>query len=212
MAKLLLLLGCWFLPLGLLAQTSVGLRGGSSLSRVNFDPPTAQEFVNGFEAGLVGRFLNTPHLGLQLELNYSVQGFHLYPATPEAYKREFHYIQLPLTSFLQMGRGRLKFNVQAGAFAAYAFKKTDVLLPAAEAEPRYVYAHQEELPWQYGVLAAAGPAFHFNFGILQLEARFTQHLSDFWEADFSRDDDFDISQQQTITFGAQWLYTFRKKR
>ena len=209
MAKLLFLLGCCFLPLALMAQTSVGLRGGSSLSRVNFEPAPAQEFVTGYEVGVVSRFLNTKHLGLQLELNYSKQGFHLYPTTTDAYQQEFSYIQFPLTSFLQMGRGRFKFNVQAGAFVAYAFKKEEVLLPTGETEPRFLYAHQEDLPWQYGVLAAAGPAFHFNFGILQLEARFTQHLSDFWKADFSRDDDFDISQQQIITFGAQWLYTFK---
>lgn len=212
MAKLLFLLGCCLLPLGLHAQTSVGLRGGSTLSRVNFEPAVGQEFVTGIEVGVIGRFLNTEHLGMQVELNYSQQGLHLYPATSNAYQQNFHSIQLPLTSLLQLGNGRFKFNVQAGAFLAYTFKETDVLLPGGETEPPVLYAHQEELPWQYGVLAAAGPAFHFNFGILQLEARFTQHLSDFWKADLSRGDDFDASQRQTITFGAQWLYTIRGKR
>lgn len=209
MTKLLLLLGCCFLSFGLQAQTSVGLRGGSSLSLVNTKPAIGQEYVSGMEAGVVARFLNSNHLGMQLELNYSVQGFHFYPATTEAYHKKLSYLQLPLTSFVQLGRGRLKFNVQAGAFAAYTVKQEEVLLPTGEAEIPVLYAHQEELPWQYGVLVGGGPAFHFNFGILQLEARFTQHLSDFWKADFSRDDDFDTTQQQTITFGLQWLYTFR---
>lgn len=208
MKNLWLLLVCCLLLGKLTAQTSVGVRGGVSLSRVNFTPAISQTFVSGYEAGLLFRHLNTKHLGIQAELNLSRQGWHIYPADSRAYEKELQYIQLPLLSHVQLGGGRFTFVAQAGGFVAYTFSEKDLKLPLEDAEPGVVYAQQDLLPWQYGVLAAAGPSFRFNFGTLQLEARFAQHLSDLLQVNLNRPDDFDASQQQIITFGLQWLYTF----
>lgn len=208
MKKFWLLIACCLCLGTLTAQTSVGARGGMSLSRVNFTPAVPQAFVSGYEAGLLFRHLNTKHLGIQAELNISRQGWHMFPADSQAYEKELQYIQLPLLSHVQLGGGRFTFVAQAGGFVSYTFSQKDLSLPAENAEPGIAYEQQALLPWQYGVLAAAGPSFRFNFGTLQLEARFAQHLSDLLEVNLNRPDDFDASQQQIITFGLQWLYTF----
>lgn len=199
------------------AQAGLGLRGGPSFSQVSFTtgrgvPRPPQELVQGLEVGLLWRMLNNQRLGLQAELNYSSKGWYIYPGTVEGHQREYQYIQLPVLSHLQLGRGRLKFIVQAGAFVAYAWQIEDVRLPGPNAMPRVVYAHQASQPWQFGVLGGAGPAFELPFGMLQLEARFAHQLSHVLEPDLSRNDDFLASHQQSITFELQWVYMFDKKR
>lgn len=209
MKKFWLLWVCFLLLGKLAAQTSVGVRGGKSISRVNFTPALSQAFVDGVEGGVFLRYKNSRHLGLQLELNMSSQGWHISPAVDSlAHQKKLNYIQLPLLTHVQLGGGRFTFVLQAGGFLAYAFSEKNVQAPAEGVAGAVAYRQQAFQPWQYGVLAAAGPAYRFNFGELQLEARFAQHLSNLLEANFNQTNDIDNSQQQIITFGLQWLYTF----
>lgn len=207
------------------AQNGIGLRGGPSLSQASYTYAARlsgetirpqQSLVQGFELGLVGRFMNTPHLGLQVEANYSRQGWHIYVQTEGEHKKELEIFQVPMLSFLQLGRGKLKFTVQAGAYGAYVFNRRDVLLPLVEDLPGKIrYSHQEELPWQFGILAGGGPSFRFPFGVLQLEARFSQAFSDLIKTDLQNNDDFvdfDSFRMQNITFGLQWVYMFESRR
>lgn len=205
MKKLWLFFSCCVLLGTLNAQTSIGIRGGKSFSRVNFAPVPPQALVEGIEGGIILRHMNSRHLGIQLELNVSSQGWSIYPTVDSlAHTKQVQYIQVPLLTHVQLGRGRFTFAVQAGALAAYAFSEKD------GNKPVYTDAHRQQafLPWQFGMLASAGPAFRFNFGELKLEARFAQHLSNLLEANLSQTEGFTISQQQIITFGLQWLYTF----
>ena len=212
-----LLICCCGFSVCAFAQTGVGLKGGPLFSQLSLTyTPTVgtirpqQTLVQGFEVGVVGRYMNNKHLGLQVEANYQRQGWHLYLGTAGERQRELEVLQVPLVSYLQMGRGRFKFTVQAGAFAGYIFNQRDILAPGQEEMPAGMirYSHQEELPWQYGFLVGGGPAYHFPFGMLLLEGRFSQALSDLLKADFNRSDDFDAFRLQTITFGLQWVYMF----
>lgn len=218
MKRFLVLLVCACgMTLSASAQVGVGLRGGALLSQVYVDLTANSNllnprptFVQGMEVGVFGRLMNNKNLGMQLEVNYSRQGWHIYPATEGEHQRELEVIQVPVLSYLQIGRGRFKFTLQAGAFAGYVLSRTDIFRPNPEVESTnlVVYDHQEELPWQYGIVAGGGPAYHFSFGMIQLEARFSHALSDLIRTDLNRSDDFDSFRLQTITFGLQWVYMF----
>ncbi len=209
MKKFWLFCVCFLLLGKLVAQTSVGVRGGKSVSRINFSPVLPQALVDGYEGGVFLRYKNSQHLGLQVELNMSSQGWHVYPSVDSLmHKKELKYVQLPLLTHVQLGAGRFTLVLQAGGFLAYTFSETNVQEPEAGVSGQLLYRRQPFLPWQYGVLAAAGPSFRFNFGELMLEARFAQHLSNLLEANLNQTNDIDDSQQQIITFGLQWLYTF----
>lgn len=216
MRKFLVLLLLW---VGLYAfasaQSGIGVRGGANLSRFNFTvspgqglrvPP--QEFAQGFEAGIVGRLMNNRHLGFQVELNYSRKGWLIYPASEMVHQKELEFLQLPLLTVVQLGRGRLKFTAHGGVFMAYLMKYSDIQGPDPEFPAPIRYEQQALRPWQYGVLVGGGPAFQFPFGILQLEARYVHYLSDLLEVNLSRQDDFDTSSPMTTTFGLQWVYMF----
>lgn len=217
---------CWvFLAcfLGLISvangQAGIGLRGGSVLSQViySFSDVTnpvrpAQTLVQGMEAGIIGRYMNSKNLGMQAEINYSRQGWHIYLQTEAEQMKELEIIQVPLLSYLQLGRGKLKFTVQAGAFAAYVLNSRDILLPVQQDLEGFVrISHQQEEPWQYGVLVGGGPSFTFPFGVVQLEGRFSHALSNLVRTDYKANAgfaDFEAFHLQSITFGLQWVYMF----
>lgn len=201
------------------AQSGVGIRGGANLSGVDFSvtagqglrAPT-QELVPGFEAGIVGRLMNNKHLGFQAELNYSRQGWLIYPGTEVEHQKAFEFLQLPMLTFVQLGRGKFKFTIHAGVFMAYLMEHNDLISPDPEFQAPVNYGQQEFRPWQYGILVGGGPAFQFPFGMLQLEARYGHYLSDLLVANLNRQDDFDGSSPMTITFGIQWVYMFKGGR
>lgn len=204
-------------------QSGIGLRGGATFSQVNFtftrpEPPDfvtgpAQALVQGMEVGIVGRFMNSKHLGLQTEINYSRQGWHIYLETEGEHKVDLEMVQVPVMSYIQLGGGKLKFTVQAGAFVGYVLNRNDVISPPEEVPGLIRYSHQEELPWQYGVLVGGGPSFTFPFGVISLEGRFSHSLSNLFRSDFTINEDFvdfDAFNLQTITFGLQWVYMFKQ--
>ena len=210
---------------GASGQSGIGLRGGPLLSQVNYSyvrPPDntplrpAQALVQGMEVGLVGRYMNSKHLGIQAEVNFSRQGWHIYLETEGERLKELEMVQVPVLSYLQLGRGRLKFTVQAGAFVGYVLGQKDVIIPVQEDVPGQVrYSHQKEQPWQYGIVVGGGPSFTFPFGVLQLEGRFSQAMSDLIRTDYKINDDyvdFDVFSLQTITFSLQWVYMFESRR
>ena len=213
MKKILVLIVCivGFLP-EVKAQIGLGAGGGATYSQVWFSnrEGVPQGLAKGMEVGVVSRFMNNRNLGLQLEANLSRQGWLLFPDTTARHHKEFTSIQLPVLTYLQLGNGTLRFTVKAGVFGGYIFQSRDLQLPPPGVTYRgpAAYKEQSQLPWQYGVMGAAGPALAFPFGIIHFEARFVQHLSDILEADFNRDDYFSSTRLQTITFGLQWVYMF----
>lgn len=224
MKKFWVVLACMCgLVTGVEGQSGIGLRGGPLFSQVNYTYlrsagliRPSQALVQGINFGIVGRFMNSKHLGMQTEVNYSRQGWHIYLQTEGERKKELEIIQVPVLSYLQLGRGKLKFTVQAGAFGAYVFSRSDVITPAQEDLPNLIrYSHQKEQPWQYGIMVGGGPSFTFPFGVLQLEGRFSHALSDLIRTDYKVNEgfvDFDAFNLQTITFGLQWVYMFKSRR
>ncbi len=214
MKDILVLVMCvfGFLPV-VKAQTGLGARGGATFSEVWLTPGVPQGLAQGMDIGIVGRFMNNHNLGLQVEANVSRQGWLFFPETGARHEREFTSVQVPVLTYLQLGRGTLRFAVQAGVFGGYVLEGRDLLTPAVPLSAGPVaYREQNQLPWQYGVMGAAGPALSFPFGIIHFEARFVQHLSDILEADFNEDNYFRSSRLRTITFGMQWVYMFGGRR
>lgn len=195
------------------AQIGIGARGGVTYSQVWARPGVPQSPAPGIEAGLIGRFMNNRNLGLQVEVNVSQQGWVLFPENNFRHERKFTSVQLPVLTYLQLGNGILRFTVQAGVFGGYVLEGNDILSPAEPLSRGPVnYQNQRQLPLQYGVMGAAGPALAFPFGIFHFEARIVQHLSDILEADFNEPGFFVYSRLQNITFGMQYVYMFGGRR
>lgn len=149
------------------------------------------------------RSLNSPHLGLQLELLVEQRGWHLFSGTPEAYHVQEQHLSLPIQSLVIVGSGRLQLLITGGAFASYILSDkilengTDVRYPIN-------YRRQPMQDWHYGLLGGLGPAVRLGNNLLQLEGRFAYTLSNRLEPNLARNDAFNASQQMAVTVSLVW--------
>ena len=52
-----------------------GVNGGATAAKVNFDPSVDQNYISGYQGGLVFRYISAKSLGVQAELNYTQRGW-----------------------------------------------------------------------------------------------------------------------------------------
>jgi hypothetical protein len=189
-------------------QLSVGVRGGYGLTRIQFNEFTnmaapAQEWTPGIAGGILFRSLNTPHLGLQLELLLEQRGWHLFSGTSEAFHIDEQHLTLPIQSVVIVGSGRLQLLVTGGAFASYILSEK-IQENGTEAIYPIDYRSQPLLDWQYGLLGGLGPAVRLGKNLLQLEGRFAYTLSNRLEPNLARNNVFNGSQQMSVTVSLVW--------
>ncbi len=102
-------------------QLSVGVRAGYGAYGVYFEPPSLNgNQVNLYEPnfGLVAIFNDKCNAGAQLEINYAVKGWREKEKDCDTirYKHEISYLEIPLMTHFEIGRG--KFRVY-GCFGPY---------------------------------------------------------------------------------------------
>ena len=202
---------CCLLTGSSIAQQLVGIRGGYGQHRLQFNVPRPpeQQWAPGVGGGVVFRTLNSPHLGLQLELLLEQKGWHLFPGTGQAYHIEEQHLSLPIQSVVMVGKGRLQFVIAGGAFATYIMGQK-VIENGTDDTYGINYERQPLLDWQYGLLGGLGPAVKIGRNWLQLEGRFAYTLSNRLEPNLARFDAFNVSQQMSVTVALVWLTRLSK--
>lgn len=105
-------------------QLSVGVRGGYGAFGVHFEPPSLNgNQENLFEPcfGFVAVFNDKNNAGVQLEVNYAVKGWLEKDEDIEnsEYKREISYLEIPLMSHVELGRGWFRVIGTLGPYVAF---------------------------------------------------------------------------------------------
>ena len=95
---------------------SVGVKGGISLSRMNFQPSVSQRLITGMVMGASVRYIEENHFGLIGEINLEQRGWNedFKPLEGYSFKRQFTYVQVPLLTHIYFGSDRARFFVNAG--------------------------------------------------------------------------------------------------
>lgn len=136
------------------AQTSVGVRGGISLSIINLDNAYFDEISNlpGIDISVPLEIKLSPLFALQPEFNYIQKGVKFKYAEMEndgvdkyEYEEEasasLNYLALPVFGKLFLDAGSVKFFLAAGPYAAYALngnaKYTETLKVNGKIEDSY---------------------------------------------------------------------------
>lgn len=106
------------------AQLSVGVRGGYGAFGVQFEPPSLngnQENLFEPNFGFVAVFNDKNNAGIQLEVNYAVKGWREMDEDIEAseYKREVSYLEIPVMSHVELGRGWFRIIGTLGPYIAF---------------------------------------------------------------------------------------------
>lgn len=208
----------------------LGVTGGLAMNQIGFDPTVKQNWHMGPTIGIVARYTSERYFkaycALQVELNYTVLGWreNVMDANsqplPDTYRRDQHYIQLPMLARLAWGREKRGFMgyFLTGPQVGYCIsEKTTASNFTLNSEgnpdrPNGMY-EQYSMPIQrkfdYGITAGLGVELTTKMGHFLVEGRYYYGLSDIYNN--SKKDVFSRSNNGTIYAKVTYLFDVKKK-
>lgn len=196
----------------------VGVHGGVDMSRVFFTPSVKEKMPLGATAGLMFRYVEESHFGLQAEVNMAQRGWEEnYDPTQLHYRRTINYIDVPVLAHIYFGR-RGRFFANIGPQVSFCIGEStsanfDINNPSSVPDfPAYRQTAQLVRPVErkvdYGICAGMGAEFSITpRHALALEVRFYYGLGHIFNVE--RNGTFRGANQMTLagTLG----YIFRCK-
>jgi hypothetical protein len=163
-------------------ERRAGIKGGLNMSNLYVDNENLNDENAriGYHVGFFGEVISTPLLALQLELTYSTKGFRsVYDGFISGeYNFNLNYIDLPVLAVVKLGT----LELHAGPYVSYligANVKTEGPLGAG-----YRELNRDNFnTLDYGLAGGVG----FNFGEIQIGARYNYGLKEVAKNQSSRD-------------------------
>lgn len=140
--------------------------------------------------GLAVYHMSTKHFGLQAEINYANKGYKIgkeyssfgLPDSGWTYSRSINYIEIPLLTHVEIGKGRFHIIANLGPQFSYAISSSETFnqnvtsFTGIKTGDIYI-SNTKTNGFQFGLAVGGGINYRFNFGIIQLEARYYLGLS-----------------------------------
>ena len=207
---------------------ALGASGGVALNTIAFDPTIKQTMHVGYTAGVVARFTSEKYFkalcSLQLELNYTQLGWkeNVLNANsqplPDTYRRDLHYLQLPMLARLAWGREKrgVMGYVLAGPQIGWclgeqteqsAFTMNEEGVPDRPNGLYAQYGMSIEKKFDYGITGGLGMEINTRIGHFCIEGRYYYGLSDIYKN--SKKDVFSRSNHGTIIAKISYLIDIR---
>ncbi len=210
-----------------------GVNGGVTVNRVSFKPSVSQSWNVAPTAGLTVRYTSELYYkvlcSLQLEANYANMGwkediiladgtYSKDAATPETYRRNIHYVQVPLLARLALGKeekgamGYLILGPQVGWMISENAVQSNVWNPADRINGRNEqYDLKVKNSFDYGITGGLGCELNTRAGHFLIEGRYYFGLANIFGA--SKADAFSRSANGAIVGKVTYLLpSFKKKK
>lgn len=208
---------------------AIGISGGVAMNTIGFDPTIKQNMHIGPTFGVVARFTSEKYFktycALQLELNYTTLGWNekILDANskplPDTYRRDQHYLQLPVLARLGWGKenkGLMGYFI-AGPQVGYCigekttqsdFTLNDDGTPNRPNGLTDQYGKSIERKFDYGITGGLGLELSTKIGHFLVEGRYYYGLSDIFNN--SKKDTFGRSNNGTIIAKVTYLIDIKK--
>lgn len=186
----------------------IGTNQGVNLwPHVSFVPSVAQNFDVRYKGGFTVRYVNLKYFGIQGELNYSAQGWSETSPEGEIYSHRFDYLELPILAHIYFGKRNTKFFINLGPEIRYMV--SDAATAPFSTNAGIQQTKEIQNRFDYGITGGLGVEFRTQkAGAFQLEARYHFGLGNISSA--SKKDDFDKSNNQTISVSIVYLFNVLK--
>ena len=206
--KHLFLLITIFLSFSLVAQQRleksekyIGTSHGVTASGVGFNPTVEQDYLLGYNGGIVYRYIADTNVGVQAELNFAQQGWH---ETQNNFSRRLSYIELPFLTHIYLG-DKTRFIINIGPQVGLLIAEQKLNEPENTTATRHTY-QQTQTPqntFDYGFSAGIGLLFTAGRNIFQLETRAYYALGDVYSN--NKRDYFSRSNNMKLSVNMVWL-------
>lgn len=208
---------------------AIGVTGGVAMNTIGFDPTVKQNLHIGPTIGVVARFTSEKYFktycALQLELNYTTLGWNENildvnsKPLPDTYRRDQHYLQLPVLARLGWGkesRGLMGYFIagpQIGYCIGEKTTQSDFTLnnEGVPNRPNGLidqYGKAIERKFDYGITGGLGLELSTKIGHFLVEGRYYYGLSDIFNN--SKKDTFGRSNNGTIIAKVTYLIDIKK--
>jgi len=190
-------------------EFALGASFGANFSNMSFIPRVDTKTLLGYSGGLVARWCTEKHLGLQMELNYSQQGWDERFEDPQyVYTRTLNYLEFPLLTHIYFGEKKVRFFFNLGPKVGYVYSEsTEENLNGAQ--PNRVN-DQHDLPVEkkfgWGLCGGPGLELRTKAGLFTLEGRYYYALGDIYNS--RREDPFAQSSGQVLSVKLAYLLPF----
>ena len=176
----------------------VGANFGVTESMVTFNPSVKQGFLQGYNGGLVFRYIAEKNVGMQAELNFSQRGW---KESSGLYTRQLNYIELPFMTHIYIGK-KNRFFINLGPKISYLISEKTILNQTTNStELQQITSVQH--PFDYGLCGGIGILFNIKGNIFQLDSRVNYSFSDLYPN--SKTDYFDNSHNLNLSVNLAWL-------
>lgn len=197
-------------------EFTVGVKGGTTLSRVSFTPTVTQSLLLGYTGGVSIRYIEEKYFGLIAEVNFTQCGWNeTFDTDPYTYSHTLNYVTVPFLTHFFFGnrivRGFINAGPQIGFLLSDSYKSNFDIhnLPefSQKSKVKEIYTMDIAHKIDYGIMAGAGIEFRIakSHGIV-LEGRYYYGLGDIFNN--RKKDVFSASHNQIITISLGYLYHF----
>lgn len=187
------------------AQTSFGLRIGSTWSNVNTSEAIGNvtpdfQPINGFSIGAFAEIPVAPQFSIQPEIGYTRKGFVMNEGfdTPlfgidvpvgVTAETKFDYLEIPVLAKYSFGEDNLKAYVAIGPNIGYALNgrvdtKTNLLVDINLGSTNINLQDQDFNRIEVGATGAAGVSYEAGFGTLFVDARYNRGFTQVYNLPF----------------------------
>lgn len=157
----------------------LGVQGGAIATSMVFSPEVTgtsdlikSALLSG-TGGLIFRYSGAKCCAIQLELNYTRQGWKEQHITGQ-YARTLHYTELPILTHIYFGSERVRGFVNLGPQIGYCIMETEQGIRQEGIQHQYA---KIDNPFQWGLTGGLGLYGRSRkAGVFQLEARFNYAL------------------------------------
>ena len=179
----------------------VGTNLGLNLSQVSFVPTVSQNYLAGYNGGIVARYISEPHLGLQAELNFSQRGWAEKTEETGNIHRRLNYVELPVMTHIYFGsktfRGFVNLGPKIGFF-------TGEEKPEIEEHTPDRFSMPVKYKFDYALAGGLGFGLAINRFFYQVEGRYGFGLGDFFSN--NKADPYSRSAFRTVSVNFSVLY------
>ena len=189
----------------------IGAKGGMTFSKVRFYPSIVESFLQGNTGGIVFRLISEPHIGFQVEVNYTQKGWN---EDSTKYFHRLNYINIPIMTHVNLGDKAFRVTLNLGPEAAFrisdeqGFNGTEVV--SGDSGYRDYYGKPTDTKVDFLFTAGLGMEYHMKGGSsLVFEGRAYYSLPNLFNPD---NYPFKVSQSNggQVTLG--YLFQLNKKK
>ena len=213
---LLLISGCSIVTFGqpkdFKTEIYIGAKGGMTFSKVRFYPNVIESFQQANSGGIMFRLISEPHIGFQVEVNYTQKGW---KEDSIGYSRLLNYISVPVMTHINFGNKAFRFTINLGPEVAYMIseeEKFKLQVPTATDDPNYRKYFNKPTDTQLDFLftAGIGMEYHLKGGsTFALEGRAFYSLPNLFNPD---NYPYKVSQSNGAQVTFAYLFQLNKRK